>query len=98
MDQGQEKLARLHAIVEGRVQGVNFRYYTTRTAQRLDVTGWVANRQDGRVETIAEGPEDALQQLLDFLHEGPPSAIVTSVDAQWSAGTGAFTDFKVRYL
>ena len=98
MAQEQEKLARLHAIVEGRVQGVNFRYYTVRAAQRLGVTGWVANRYDGRVETIIEGPDEILKEMLAFLHKGSPSAIVTKVSVQWGAATGEFTEFKVRYL
>ena len=70
ISQEQEKNARLHAFVEGRVQGVNFRYNTTRTAEKLGLTGWVANRRDGRVEAVAEGPKDALEKLLAFLHEG----------------------------
>jgi acylphosphatase len=98
MDQGQKKLARLHAIVEGRVQGVNFRYYTVRTAERLGVTGWVANRRDGRVETVSEGSEEALKSMLAYLRQGPPSATVTNVNTQWSAATGEFAEFRVRYL
>ena len=45
--------ARLHAVVHGRVQGVSFRYYTTRAAQRLVLIGWVANRWDGAVRARA---------------------------------------------
>ena len=90
--------ARLHALVSGHVQGVNFRYYTTREASRLGVTGWVANRRDGKVECVAEGPRSALEELLDFLHEGSPSARVTDVDASWESPRGELEDFKVRYL
>jgi acylphosphatase len=89
--------ARLHAIVRGRVQGVNFRYYTIRTAQRLGLTGWVANRWDGTVETVAEGKRDVLNKFLAFLHRGPPSALVQQVDAEWQAPTGEFEQFRVRY-
>lgn len=90
--------ARLHALVSGRVQGVNFRYYTTREASRLGVTGWVANRHDGKVECVAEGPRSRLEEMLDFFHEGSPSAHVTNVEASWESATGEFEDFKVRYL
>jgi acylphosphatase len=90
--------ARLHATVHGRVQGVNFRYYTVRTAQRLGLTGWVANRWDGTVETVAEGPHEALNELRAFLHRGPPSAWVQRVDVEWETPTGEFTRFGVRYL
>jgi acylphosphatase len=90
--------ARLHAVVHGRVQGVNFRYYTIRTAQRLRLTGWVANRWDGTVETVAEGSRKALNAFSAFLHRGSPSAFVQRVDDKWETPTGEFEVFKVRYL
>jgi acylphosphatase len=80
------------------VQGVSFRYYTVRTAQRLNLTGWVANRWDGTVETVAEGPRDALDEFQDFLHRGSPSAVVRRVDANWQTSTGEFKRFGVRYV
>ena len=98
MPQSSADHQRLHAVVEGRVQGVSFRYYTSQTAQRLGLTGWVANRWDGNVETVAEGPKEALSALLAFLHQGPPSAVVTNVDHSWIEATGEFTEFGVRYL
>lgn len=98
MGESTNEHKRLHAFVEGRVQGVNFRYYTTRTARRLGLTGWVANRRDGRVECVAEGPQDALQELVDFLHEGPPAASVQGVDTEWKEATDEFNSFRVRYL
>jgi acylphosphatase len=90
--------ARLHAVVHGRVQGVNFRYYTIRTAHRLDLTGWVANRWDGAVETVAEGRREALDEFLQFLHRGSPSAMVQQVDATWETPTGQFRHFGARYI
>lgn len=90
--------ARLHAVVHGRVQGVNFRYYTIRTAQRLGLTGWVANRWDGTVETVAEGRREALNEFRGFLHRGPPSATVQQVDVTWGTPTGQFRHFGVRYI
>lgn len=90
--------ARLHAIVRGRVQGVNFRYYTLRGAERLDLTGWVANRWDGTVEAVAEGRRDALNKFRVFLQQGPPASWVQRVDVEWEAPTARFDRFKVRYL
>jgi acylphosphatase len=89
---------RLHAIVSGIVQGVNFRYYTARQAQSLGVTGWVANRWDGAVEVVAEGTRAQAQSLLDWLQHGPPSANVTGVEENWERATGEFAAFNVRYL
>jgi acylphosphatase len=90
--------ARLHAIVHGRVQGVSFRYYTIQAAQRIGLTGWVANRRNGTVETIAEGPREALNELLAFLQKGPPLAWVERVETNWQHPTNEFNNFKVRYL
>lgn len=98
VDERQGEQVRLHATVEGVVQGVNFRYYTVRKAHLLGLTGWVANRWDGRVETVAEGPRRALEEFLAFLREGPPSAVVTGVVPRWEKATGEFSDFTVKYL
>lgn len=88
--------ARLHALVSGRVQGVNFRYSTVHHAQTLRLTGWVKNLPAGTVEVLAEGPQPALAQLLEFLHHGPPHAHVYSVQAEWQPASDEFTDFDVR--
>ena len=87
---------RLDAVVHGRVQGVGFRIFVARRADRLDLTGWVANEPSGRVRTVAEGPRAALETLLAELSEGPPGAWVERVDANWSPATGSFRDFDIR--
>ena len=93
---GDKAQARLRAVVHGRVQGVNFRYYTGVTAQRLGLSGWVANRWDGTVETVAEGEHAALDEFLAFLRRGSPSAVVERVDAEWQTPAGEFKHFRVR--
>jgi acylphosphatase len=89
---------RLEATIFGHVQGVSFRYYTRREAKRLRLTGWVANQYDGTVKVVAEGPEQSLQELTQFLAEGSPLARVDKVDTEWLAATNKFTRFNVRYL
>ena len=88
---------RLKAIVHGRVQGVNFRYYTCQQARGLGVTGYVRNRWDGTVEAVAEGERDMVVRLLNWLHKGPRVAFVEKVDAQWLPYSGEFRGFEVRY-
>lgn len=88
---------RLEAIVHGRVQGVAFRHYTLLRARDLELTGYVRNRWDGTVEVVAEGAQDALEQLLSFLRVGPRAAYVTHVDANWRAATGKPSRFEVRF-
>ena len=62
---------RIEATVHGRVQGVAFRHYTLMEANELKLTGWVANRHDGTVRVVAEGPEPALVRLAGWLRNGP---------------------------
>lgn len=90
------RLSRLHAIVEGRVQGVSFRYFVREQAYFLGITGWVRNRSDGRVEVTAEGPRSQLELLVQALHKGPEAAYVTDVSVEWSEGKGEFPTFWVR--
>jgi len=87
----------LQAIVHGRVQGVNFRYYTHLRAQELGVTGYVRNKWDGTVEVVAEGERGAIEKMLEFLKLGPRAARVQRVDSQWQDPTGQFGHFEVRY-
>lgn len=89
----------LHAIVRGRVQGVNFRWYTRERAVELGLTGWVRNLWDHRsVELVAQGRTESLQELVRFLHRGPPSARVDEVEVDWQQASGEFDRFEVRFL
>jgi acylphosphatase len=69
----------LHAYITGKVQGVWFRASTQKEAEKLDLTGWVKNLPDGRVEVLACGDRDSIQQLRVWLHQGPVNAKVTEV-------------------
>ena len=69
----------IQAFVSGRVQGVFFRQSTRHEALRLGLTGSAVNLPDGRVEVIACGEPGAIRQLVDWLHQGPPSASVNRV-------------------
>ena len=74
-------------LVSGRVQGVFFRASTRRTAEALGLTGTARNLADGRVEVVACGAEAALDALAAWLHDGPPAAQVTRVEASIHDGT-----------
>lgn len=90
-------IKRIEATVYGRVQGVSFRYYTQKEAIRLNLTGFVANDSDGSVRVVAEGPEDILKTLIDYLHVGSPSATVEKVSTTWATATNEFNKFSVRW-
>jgi acylphosphatase len=89
-------IVQLHATVEGRVQGVSFRYFVVEVATELGITGWVRNRWNGNVEAIAEGPRPQLERLLVALNQGPRAARVTKVTHQWGEATGEFSSFRIR--
>ena len=84
------------AVVRGRVQGVGFRASTEETARALGLGGWVRNMPDGAVEVEAEGPEDALRELEQFLRRGPRMARVTGADFFWNENGRGQTRFEIR--
>ena len=87
---------RLTARVTGRVQGVGFRWWVRRNADRLGLTGWVMNGDDERsVELVAEGPPAALDELQRLLQAGPDAARTEEVRAGRSPASGEFTGFGI---
>jgi acylphosphatase len=78
-------------VITGRVQGVGYRMWAERTALSLDIRGWVRNRNDGSVELLATGYDDAVAQLIDACWTGPRHAevgAVTVADAEDDGSTG----------
>lgn len=69
--------------ITGRVQGVGYRASMRRHAQALGLVGWVRNEADGSVQAMAQGSEQALNDLLTWCHKGPPLARVDAV--RWEA-------------
>ena len=88
---------RLSTLIEGRVQGVGFRYATAARARALGLVGWVRNLPDGRVEAVFEGARPALDTMLDWCHDGPAHAQVRTVEAAWESGAPEFETFSMRY-
>jgi len=66
----------LHFLVQGRVQGVGFRWFVQREAGELDLRGWVRNTEEGDVEVLAAGDEADLDDLRSILRRGPRGARV----------------------
>jgi acylphosphatase len=88
---------RAHVFVSGFVQGVLFRYETKRRAARCGVTGWVRNLRDGRVEAVFEGEKEVVEEMIEFCHRGPPSAIVKYVEVRWETPTEEYKNFFMMY-
>ena len=69
----------VHAVIEGRVQAVGFRYWTAREAESLSLRGWVRNRRDGTVEALFAGPGAGVDAMVEACRRGPSSAKVARV-------------------
>jgi len=87
---------RAHVFVSGEVQGVFFRATTRERAEETGVDGWVRNLDDGRVEAGFEGPEDAVEAMVEFCHEGSPQARVDDVETEYGDPEGV-DGFEVRW-
>jgi acylphosphatase len=82
------------ALVSGRVQGVGFRFFAERAARAAGVKGWVRNLADGRVETVAEGEEDAVSRYLEKIGRGPFGGSVASFQVEEREPEG-FARFEI---
>jgi acylphosphatase len=71
-------------VIRGRVQGVGYREWMVREAQRLGVSGWVRNRSDGAVEALVYGDVDAVEELLRGCRRGPRMAAVSRIEEDWA--------------
>ena len=97
-EDGDPDAQRLRVLVKGRVQGVFFRQFAAGHAQRSSLTGWVRNLPDGKtLEVVAEGPREALADLLALLGKGPPGARVDETEVEWSAALCQSSTFKTRF-
>ena len=85
----------MHYYVSGRVQGVCFRMYTREQAQLFGITGWVRNLPDGRVEVVATGDDQQLNQLGKWLKHGPDMARVTELKTE-ELEIEEFDNFSIR--
>jgi acylphosphatase len=85
---------RAHVYVSGRVQGVFFRSETIQEATKQNVTGWIANLPDGKVEAVFEGEEQQVNKMIDFCRHGPPAARVTSIQVLQEPYSGKYTSFE----
>lgn len=87
---------RIHLLIQGRVQGVGYRWSARWKARELGLAGWVRNRPGAGVELVAEGPADVLDALIAWCRSGPPLARVREVQIAREAARGDFSSFEIR--
>lgn len=86
-----------HYTITGRVQGVAFRHYTVREAEKCGVSGTVRNLWNGDVEVYAQGDEASICKFEQFLHMGPRSARVDKVDKEILDQDQIFQGFDISW-
>lgn len=89
-------MKRAHVFVKGRVQGVFYRAWTKKNANELNLTGWVRNLSDGRVEAVFEGEEHDIREMLERMEEGSRAANPNDVKVNWQKATNEFGSFEIR--
>lgn len=87
---------RLLALFSGTVQGVGFRFTAERMARRFPVTGYVRNLRNGKVELVAEGEEESVQEFLKAVREAF-QPYIRDVDTRWENPTGEYQDFGINF-
>ena len=92
-----ENMATAHIFVSGRVQGVFYRAGTRECALKHQLSGWVRNLSDGRVEAMFEGEKGNIEKVIEWCRSGPPAAAPSDLDVEWLKYSGSFTDFTLRY-
>ncbi len=95
-EEDRKDQSRVHLRIEGRVQGVFFRYSAVEEAVRLRLRGWVRNCPDDSVEVVAEGPRQNIEDLIRWCQHVPPGAHVLNVRIQWEYYKGEFPTFRIR--
>lgn len=88
-------MKQLHAFVYGFVQGVGFRQFVKKESRKLGLVGWVKNLPDGRVELVAQGPQEQLDVLVKLLHKGSFISDVEGVEVEWETVKETFSTFDV---
>lgn len=87
---------RIHALYSGRVQGVGFRFSAERIADELGLTGWVKNLYDGRVEVVAEGTKEKLEEFQRKIDANLHNYI-RNAEVSWQEATGEFGEFDIEF-
>jgi len=88
---------RAHIFFSGRVQGVCFRSYAQEWASSLNLTGWVRNLVDGRVEVLVEGDKERIENFVSILENDHPYARVENVEINWGEYQAEFDSFRITW-
>lgn len=89
-------MKRIHVLITGKVQGIFFRASTRRKAMDLDIKGWIKNLDNGMVEAVFEGKDEAIKEMVEFCRKGPFGAKVNEIDIKEETYKNEFEFFEIR--
>ena len=90
-------MKKTHLFISGYVQGVGFRWYVQRLAQGMNLCGFVKNLRDGRVEVVAEGNENSIEEFLKGLKEGSFEDGIEEIKKIEEKYEGEYSDFRIKF-
>lgn len=86
-----------HIMIRGFVQGVGYRKWARKEAQKMGITGWIRNLPDGSVEALLQGPKETVGILLATYKKGSFLSEIEEVDVVWEQQKETFSDFSIRH-
>ncbi|MBI4091629.1 MAG: acylphosphatase [Candidatus Levybacteria bacterium] len=89
-------MTQVHLLISGFVQGVGYRAFVRSRAQDLELTGWVRNLSDNRVEAVAQGEEETLKKFINICEKGPFLSEVKNIAIEWQEPQEQFESFEKR--
>ena len=95
MDPDPKAIRCVKGLVSGRVQGVGFRYFVMSRARSAELSGYVRNLNDGRVEFLIQGLSEAVNRVIEQIHRGPEHSRVLDVSIETLKQAETYTDFRI---
>jgi acylphosphatase len=90
-------MVQVHIFAHGRVQGVSFRYYVHKRSIDLGLRGYVRNLHDGRVEILAQGSQEGVQKIVDYVRGSPGLSYVVKLDINWEEPLNGLSSFRIEF-
>jgi acylphosphatase len=92
-----ENIKTYKVVLFGRVQGVGFRYFVESIASKYDISGYVRNTFNGKVEVVCQGEEEELKQFIDEVKKGPAFSVVTDVKIEEIKDSKKYSIFDIKF-
>ena len=92
-----ENIKTYRVVLFGRVQGVGFRYFVESIASKYDISGYVRNTFDRKVEIVCQGEEEDLKQFIDDIKKGPAFSVVTDIKIEKIKDSKKYSIFDIKF-